>query len=212
MGYYDAHHKRPLMLTLRDRAIADAALEQAPSVQLVDWDRDAEDKLLAAICYSHTNLPETQLLQRVRTLDHAIDTLGKRPVRKLDPPVRAALRLGAYQIGHFPGWASGGIGRAAAGPDDEAVLDRLDHRLGVVPPLAPGLRVCPLGNGSAPGHSSCGASHVLSPPQFFHSPGGNSLRWSAFLAVAISALGTSPTWPASSGTRPISTLPTCPTC
>ena len=30
--------------------------------------RDAEDKLLAAICYPHTNLPETQLLDRVRTL------------------------------------------------------------------------------------------------------------------------------------------------
>ena len=39
-------------------------------------------------------------IQRVRTLDHAIDTLGKRPVRKLDPPVRAALRLGAYQLGY----------------------------------------------------------------------------------------------------------------
>jgi 16S rRNA (cytosine967-C5)-methyltransferase len=39
-------------------------------------------------------------VQRVRTLDHAIQTLGKRPVRKLDPPVRAALRLGAYQLGY----------------------------------------------------------------------------------------------------------------
>jgi 16S rRNA (cytosine967-C5)-methyltransferase len=39
-------------------------------------------------------------VQRVRTLDYAIDTLGKRPVRKLDPPVRAALRLGAYQLGY----------------------------------------------------------------------------------------------------------------
>ena len=39
-------------------------------------------------------------VQRVRTLDHAIETLGKRPVRKLDPPVRAALRLGAYQLGY----------------------------------------------------------------------------------------------------------------
>jgi 16S rRNA (cytosine967-C5)-methyltransferase len=38
-------------------------------------------------------------VQRVRTLDHAIDKLGKRPVRKLDPPVRAALRVGAYQLG-----------------------------------------------------------------------------------------------------------------
>jgi len=39
-------------------------------------------------------------VQRVRTLDHAIETLGKRPVAKLDPPVRAALRLGAYQLGY----------------------------------------------------------------------------------------------------------------
>ena len=39
-------------------------------------------------------------VQRARTLDHAIETLGRRPVRKLDPPVRAALRLGAYQLGY----------------------------------------------------------------------------------------------------------------
>ena len=37
-------------------------------------------------------------VQRVRTLDHGIEELGKRPVAKLDPPVRAALRLGAYQL------------------------------------------------------------------------------------------------------------------
>jgi 16S rRNA (cytosine967-C5)-methyltransferase len=40
-------------------------------------------------------------VQRVRTLDHAIDTLGRRPVRKLDPPVRAALRIGAYQLAYL---------------------------------------------------------------------------------------------------------------
>jgi 16S rRNA (cytosine967-C5)-methyltransferase len=37
-------------------------------------------------------------IQRVRTLDHGIETLGRRPVARLDPPVRAALRLGAYQL------------------------------------------------------------------------------------------------------------------
>jgi 16S rRNA (cytosine967-C5)-methyltransferase len=42
-------------------------------------------------------------VQRVRTLDHAIETLGRRPVRKLDPPVRAALRLGAYQLAYLDG-------------------------------------------------------------------------------------------------------------
>jgi 16S rRNA (cytosine967-C5)-methyltransferase len=40
-------------------------------------------------------------VQRVRTLDHAIEAIGRRPVRKLDPPVRAALRLGAYQLGYL---------------------------------------------------------------------------------------------------------------
>ena len=40
-------------------------------------------------------------VQRVRTLDHAIETLGRRPVRKLDAPVLAALRLGAYQLGYL---------------------------------------------------------------------------------------------------------------
>lgn len=42
-------------------------------------------------------------VQRVRTLDHAVETLGRRPVRKLDPPVLAALRLGAYQLGYLEG-------------------------------------------------------------------------------------------------------------
>ena len=40
-------------------------------------------------------------VQRVRTLDQAIETLGRRPVRKLDPPVLASLRLGAYQLGYL---------------------------------------------------------------------------------------------------------------
>jgi 16S rRNA (cytosine967-C5)-methyltransferase len=42
-------------------------------------------------------------VQRVRTLDHAVESLGGRPVAKLDPPVRAALRLGAYQLGYVEG-------------------------------------------------------------------------------------------------------------
>jgi 16S rRNA (cytosine967-C5)-methyltransferase len=37
-------------------------------------------------------------IQRVRTLDHGIEALGRRPVAKLDAAVRAALRLGAYQL------------------------------------------------------------------------------------------------------------------
>jgi 16S rRNA (cytosine967-C5)-methyltransferase len=48
-------------------------------------------------------------VQRVRTVDHALETLGRRRVARLDPPVRAALRLGAYQLG----WL-GGVPRYAA--------------------------------------------------------------------------------------------------
>lgn len=42
-------------------------------------------------------------VQRARTLDHAIETLGRRRIHRLDPPVRAALRLGAYQLGFVDG-------------------------------------------------------------------------------------------------------------
>jgi 16S rRNA (cytosine967-C5)-methyltransferase len=42
-------------------------------------------------------------VQRVRTLDHAIESLGGRPVRGFDPPVRAAVRLGAYQLAFLDG-------------------------------------------------------------------------------------------------------------
>src|SRR5205823_1209330 len=37
-------------------------------VTLLDWDPDGEDKVLAAICYPHAHLPESQLLERVRRL------------------------------------------------------------------------------------------------------------------------------------------------
>jgi len=42
-------------------------------------------------------------IQRARTLDHAIETLGGRNVDSIDPPVRAALRLGAYELGFMGG-------------------------------------------------------------------------------------------------------------
>lgn len=43
-------------------------VDAAPTVQLVDFDPDAEDKLLAALCYSHLQLPEAQIRERVRHL------------------------------------------------------------------------------------------------------------------------------------------------
>ena len=42
-------------------------------------------------------------VQRVRSLDHAIESLGGRAVKGFDPPVRAALRLGAYQLAYLDG-------------------------------------------------------------------------------------------------------------
>ena len=54
-------------------------------------------------------------VQRARTLDHGIETLGRRPVRKLDPPVLAALRIGAYQLGYLD-----------AVPDHAAVNDSVE--------------------------------------------------------------------------------------
>ncbi|MBM3679353.1 MAG: 16S rRNA (cytosine(967)-C(5))-methyltransferase RsmB, partial [Actinobacteria bacterium] len=38
-----------------------------------------------------------------RTLDWAIERAGRRPLTRIDPPVRAALRLGAYQLGYLDG-------------------------------------------------------------------------------------------------------------
>jgi 16S rRNA (cytosine967-C5)-methyltransferase len=40
-------------------------------------------------------------IQRVRTLDHAVEEIGGRSVATLDVPVRAALRLGAYELAYL---------------------------------------------------------------------------------------------------------------
>jgi len=50
------------------RIIGDEAHEPRPSVMLTDFDPDGEDKVLAAICYPHSTLPDDQLLSRVRRL------------------------------------------------------------------------------------------------------------------------------------------------
>jgi thymidylate synthase ThyX len=39
-----------------------------PAVMLTDYDPDGEEKVLAALCYPHTNLPEDQVRARVRRL------------------------------------------------------------------------------------------------------------------------------------------------
>jgi 16S rRNA (cytosine967-C5)-methyltransferase len=42
-------------------------------------------------------------IQRARTLDHAVEEIGGRSVPALDVPVRAALRLGAYELAYLDG-------------------------------------------------------------------------------------------------------------
>ena len=79
-----------LRRVFEDDAYADRAL-RSESDGLDDRDR----ALARRLAYG--------AVQRSRTLDHAIETLGRRPVRKIDPPVRAALRLGAYQLAFMDG-------------------------------------------------------------------------------------------------------------
>jgi 16S rRNA (cytosine967-C5)-methyltransferase len=42
-------------------------------------------------------------VQRVRTLDYALEAIAGRPLAQLDVPVRAALRLGAYELAFLDG-------------------------------------------------------------------------------------------------------------
>lgn len=42
-------------------------------------------------------------IQRARTLDHAVEEIGGRSLPALDVPVRAALRLGAYELAYLGG-------------------------------------------------------------------------------------------------------------
>jgi thymidylate synthase ThyX len=55
---------------LVDRLFSDCFVDPTPAVRLVDHDPEAEDKLLAAICYPHTHLSEEQVLSRVRRMGH----------------------------------------------------------------------------------------------------------------------------------------------
>ena len=79
-----------LRRVFEDGAYADRVLRGA-SERLDDRDRALARRLAFGT------------VQRTRTLDHAIEALGRRPVKKLDAPVLAALRLGAYQLAFMHG-------------------------------------------------------------------------------------------------------------
>jgi 16S rRNA (cytosine967-C5)-methyltransferase len=68
-----------------DEAYADRAMASAGA------GLDPRDRALAQrIAYG--------TVQRIRTIDHGIDELGRKPARELDPPVLAALRIAGYEI------------------------------------------------------------------------------------------------------------------
>src|SRR5688572_19800072 len=65
-GYLAERRDRTAEMTAH--LLGGEAPEPRPSVTLVDYDPDGEDKVLAAILYSASDLPEDQLAARVRTL------------------------------------------------------------------------------------------------------------------------------------------------
>ena len=81
-----------LVRVFEDGAYADRAFRAA--VEGLD---DRDRALAQRLAYG--------AVQRRRTLDRAVEVLGRRRVERLDPPVRAALRLGAYQLGFVDGVA-----------------------------------------------------------------------------------------------------------
>jgi 16S rRNA (cytosine967-C5)-methyltransferase len=67
-------------------------------------------------------------VQRRGTLDHLIATFARRPVERLDPPLRAALRLGLFQLVYLDGIAA----HAAVGESVELVKRDAPHGSGLV--------------------------------------------------------------------------------
>ena len=68
-----------------DSAYADRVLESEGA------ELDSRDRALAQRLAYGT-------VQRARTIDYGLEQIGGRPVRKLDPPVLAALRLAGYEL------------------------------------------------------------------------------------------------------------------
>ena len=70
-----------------------------PDVTLVDWDPDAEVKVVAAMLYPYTHLPEHRIQERVAAMSEeerlaVVRTLRRRP-HQPPPPARAGPSSGA---------------------------------------------------------------------------------------------------------------------
>ncbi|MGH2684605.1 MAG: FAD-dependent thymidylate synthase, partial [Actinomycetota bacterium] len=59
---------REAMEEVAGKLFAGDEADAAPEVQLVDFDPDGEDKVIAAMLYPHVNLPESQVDARVRSM------------------------------------------------------------------------------------------------------------------------------------------------
>jgi thymidylate synthase ThyX len=59
---------RKAMEQLADTLLGDVVPDGRPLVTLVDFDPDGEDKVVAAMLYPYTNLPDDQLLRRVQAM------------------------------------------------------------------------------------------------------------------------------------------------
>ena len=90
---------RAAMEELADRLFADEEPAPRPTVTLVDFDPDAEDRLVAAMLYPYTDLAEDQVLAKVRRLstDDKLAVMraysGERANRR-NRPGRALERIG----------------------------------------------------------------------------------------------------------------------
>jgi thymidylate synthase ThyX len=65
-GYLE--ERRTSMAEVAGRLLGGEAPHPAPEVTLVDYDPDGEDKVLAAMLYSHVDLPESQVVEAVKRL------------------------------------------------------------------------------------------------------------------------------------------------
>ncbi|MGH9164071.1 MAG: FAD-dependent thymidylate synthase [Acidimicrobiales bacterium] len=91
--------RRDAMAEVADRLLGDVEPEPRPSVTLVDFDPDGEDKLLAAMLYASSHLAEDQILDRVRRLsaderDSVVQAYAGERANRRHKPGRALERLG----------------------------------------------------------------------------------------------------------------------
>ena len=104
-----------LLRVFEDDAYADRAFASEAK------DLDTRDRAFAQrIAYG--------AIQMARTLDHAIERLGGRPVGAMDAPVRAAIRLGAYELA-LPGRRSGSCQRERGGGAREGLAGEARGRI-----------------------------------------------------------------------------------